>query len=322
MKRLREVTVSVILMLIISILCGCEKNNKKIVDQTEPETETTVILESTTVGEAEIVVTVPENQHNYIGMYSSDEAKIINGIFLAYEDGSYDRYVTGGYCNGLTKTSTDFDGYYASNAMLEEIPAVITELDTLVVFSDKNFNITLHPINYEVGAITAESDDGVMGFGHCSYLFNDSMNVSIHYSNHDSEVKDVLYVDGVLPSEYPMEITDKIVHPYKGMKSKEEVARYYSFPRGGMVSLGTAKGTSIIEKTYEVDAIYFDLHVNRNEWDVVDYYILDYKPTPEGYAKIEMHDSWQGLDVPAGKYVMVYKTDSTYRASIINWQGK
>ena len=88
------------------------------------------------------------------------------------------------------------------------------------------------------------------------------------------------------------------------------------------MSLGTAQGTALIEKTYDVNATYFDLYANHNEWDVADYYILDYKPTVEGYAKIEMHDSWQGVDIPAGKYIMVYKTDRTYKASVINWEGK
>lgn len=322
MKRTRRGAVIVILLTLLAVICGCAKDNDETKEEPIRIPETTVSMQDITEKGTESVESISGNRNNLEGMYILEEAKHMDGIFLAYEDGSFDRYVTGGYCKGLTKSSTEFDGYYALNSMLLDVPAVITETDQLAVFSDRNFNITLHPINFEVGAISVESDNGVRGFGHCSYLFEDNMNVSVHYSNHDTEVMDVLYIDSILPSEYPLEITEKIVHPYKGMKSKEEVARYYSFPRGDKVSLATAQGTALIEKTYDVNATYYDLYVNHNEWDVVDYYILDYKPTVEGYAKIEMHDSWQGVDIPAGKYIMVYKTDRTYKASVINWEGK
>lgn len=320
--------VSALLLVLLIMMSGCSKKNEQSKKEINSP-ETAAIVEEQQVEEKgiqeeetiKVVETEPTEGYSLEGSYTLEDARRMTGIYLAFEDGSFDRYKTGGYCNGLTKSSTDFNGYYASNSMLLQIPTYVTAEDELAVFSDKDFKISLHPINFEVGAIEFVSENGVAAYGHCNYLFNDSMNVSVHYDNHDSEVIDVLYVDGVAPSAYPLEVSELVVHPYKGMKSKEEIARYYSFPRGGSVTLSTAQGTTLVEQTYDVSATYFDLQVNRNDWDVVDYYFLDCKPTTEGYAKIEMYDSWQGVSIPAGKYVMVFKTDSTYMATIINWAG-
>lgn len=322
MYRMKSIVVSILALLLLTIMCSCAKNDTPNdgdnihVTSAPASNEQQTAVETEDVAESE---TIPEKTLK--GEYSLESARSLGGIFLAYDDGSFDRYTTGGYCNGLTKSSTDFDGYYVLNTMLEEIPANITSDDKLVVFMDKDYNITLHHINAEVGAIRVNSDDGRTGYGHCTYMFGDNMNVSVHYTNHDSEVIDVMYIDGMNPSEYPMEITDKVVYPYKGMKSKEEHTYYYSFPKGETVTFGTAQGTALVEKEYVVSATYFDLFVNNNDWDVLDYYFADSKPTSEGYAEIKMYESWREQEIPEGKYVMVLKTDSNYMATIINWVG-
>lgn len=242
-----------------------------------------------------------------IGNYSLEESKENNGFYIAYDDGSFDRYETGGYCLGeIGYISTMF----ISDSITEKNP-IITEKDRLVLFWRNDYYISIYPISAEIPVIEVEREDGEKGFAHFSWSSPGQLDIS--YRDHSSETVKVHTINGDSPEKYEMEHVEFTV---EGSSYGEEFVSLYGFQKDTEVSIGIANGTALEEKGYTVNATWYDCNRYHNYYKEEDCYGVKTIPTTEGYAELDFSD------IPNGKYVMMisFNGNSNYRATLLELQ--
>ncbi|MGM9604893.1 MAG: hypothetical protein ACI3XG_07485 [Faecousia sp.] len=219
---------------------------------------------------------------------------------------------SGGYCEGLSTWYDGFDGMYIPAKLVDATPIVNRDMN-LVLFWDSDYLLSLNPIHAEVNAFQTVTDDGMLGYGRMGRIDSkyQSASIYINYRNHESTYIDPVYINGKPAYEYPAEHFSWTVRPYSGM-SKDYTYEMWNFV-GDTITLGTGEGTTLIEKTYDIDAKYYDCNVDHNSCEEKDIYYLKGIPTPSGYATLDLSD------VPSGRYSMVleYNNNKNYTASLL-----
>lgn len=249
------------------------------------------------------------------GPFSIEDCKNRSGVFISYDDGSFGIIPSGGYCEGLSTWYDGFDGMYMPDILVEATPIVTKDMN-LVLFWDSDYLLSLHPIHAEVSAFQTVSDDGTSGYGRMGQINTKYQSASIYlsYRNHESTYIDPVYINGKPAYEYPAEHFSWTVRPYSGV-SQDYTYEMWNFV-GDTITLGTGEGTTLIEKTYDIDAKYYDCYSDHNSCEEQDVHYLKGIPTPSGYATLDLSD------VPSGRYAMVleYNNQKNYKAFLLTLQ--
>jgi len=308
-KRILCLIMAVIVAVLL-IACGAN---------TEPEeTKRQTVNNQTSVNNAEFA-DVPDKEQNESngkmrGMYTLDNCKGMIGVYVAYEDGSFDMCTGGGYCYGLISGGNMFHGMFMRDVSLvyaKEIDKLSKE-KRLVVFCNTDYSLTLHPIHAEAACFVVESSDGdVKGYGRLSQITEMGAPIDILYVEGEREDINPIYIDGKPAKEYNAETVKWSVNPFKGMSGTSYTYQLWGFKKGTNVKIGVGKGTALVEKEYEVNSTYYDCEYDRNNWEDEDIYHIEGLATPEGYAEVDLSN------VPKGKYVMLFQWKGTYRANIL-----
>ena len=301
--------------LLFSVICiailfyGCGNSKEETVSKTEFEENIkeqqnntdsmSYVTEST---EMEVKSEMEEVQQ--IGTYSLDDCVEYDGLYYAYDDGSFDKVATGGYCLG-GKGYIDgmfLDDYYKSK---------IEGTDKMVLFWEGQYSMELYPVAAQIPVIQLEKEDGTRGFGH--FDWSDTSVLVTYYRDHVHERVIIQTINGALPEEYEPECIEFTVNPYKGIPSEERYICLNGFKPNTEVTLGIAEGTTLEEKTYKVDATYYLCSRDSNHYEEEDSYKIKTTPTAQGYAELDFSE------IPDGKYVMVlwYNGFSNYRATLL-----
>ena len=259
------------------------------------------------------------------GQYTLGQCKENKGIYIAYDDGSFDRYPAGGYCYGFSTVHSWIYGMYLPNNTVDRIP-VIDEDDTLVVFSDSDYYLYLYPVNWEVGAIQFTSDDGAQGYAHIQQQNEDIVSVSAVDRVHGHDSWSVLYIDGIPAPEYELEITLQEFAPSRYAPSDLDAVFTYSLPRNSSVVFGIAEGSTLVETTYQVSATYYECFPSHRDCKFEDRYHPDLLPTSEGYAIVNLNERDSEDIIPNGHYVMVLEFaeegNRGYIATLLDWNNQ
>ena len=289
-----------------SFICSC--SNK-------PENDHCSTSQSTSQDSEISNISPSESDSSTLGEYSADSCSILQGFFLSYNDGSFDYYESPGYCFGFSADSLGFYGVFAENSRIPD-NTVINNNSNLVLFSKAStYSVTLHPIHASVSAFLTTSDENVLGYGMLTGHSDLYSQISIHYLDNTIERFNPIYMNGQPAIEYQAVKIEKEVTPYKGMPSKVEKFTNIGFQENSTLTLGLSEGTSLIEVAYDVDSTYFDCHPDHNNWEEEDIYYAKLIPTSAGYATIDLSH------IPSGNYIMLYRSNNKYQASIIEWQN-
>lgn len=309
--------VIVVLAMMITMLCACQGTVNDSEDNSTTgvvEREETAISEETISEDWETTASTTEPTVSYQGSYTLEDSSVMNGVYIAYDDGSFDRYQMGGYCSGLTSGSLYFYGMYLEDSIAENLP-VMDANSNLVVFSDSYYSLSLYPINSETGVIHVLSDDGVEGYGQLWQQHESGAVVSVDYRNNQNERWLVRYIDEKPAQDYPAEKIEWEVTPYKGSSSTVYEKKALGFKNGTTVVFGMAEGSTLVETSYDVDTTYYNCNPEENNWQEEDRYGLPSIPTTDGYAGVDLSG------VPSGKYIMLFEENGYYSASILNLEN-
>lgn len=300
------------ILLALLLLTGCTSSTNA---SSQPETtdpiatteQPTTEPESTKQTQPPTTEPVPTT----IGSYTLEECKRANGVFIAYEDGSFDMFPTGGYCKGLGNLDSNFDGMFLSDSIISSTPTVNRQTK-IVVFSNTDYRLTLHPIHASVRVFQTHSHIGVEGYGRLGEIFSNTkrVNVYVYYEDHTSDEINPVFINGNPAYEYQADCVEWTVNPYSGMPRTQRTIQLLSFT-GDEVTFGVGTGTTLIEKTYPVNAKYFDCDIDKNNYSDEDIYRLTGLPTKEGYAEIDLSE------IPDGQYALVFHFGNRYRASLL-----
>lgn len=306
MKRNNKVARTISLLLsIVLFLTACKTNGGRTISKAE---DSTVKPPKTSNNES---TEYTEDQETTIGIMSLDDCKDDSGIYIAYDDGSFDHYPVGGYCKDLGTSSQYFSGMYMENSTALAVPDV-DHSTKIAVFCDTDYTLSLHPIHAEVAAFRIFSDDLVPGYGRLGYFDSERQSAyyNIVYQNHESKAVDLLSINGEPISAYEPYHKQWTVRSHQGI-SQDYTYQIWGFT-GKTVTLGIGNGTTLEEETYLLNSTYYDCDIEHNEWSENDIYNIKGVPTAQGYAVADLSD------VPSGKYVMVFNERKSYSATIIN----
>ena len=269
--------------LLFSVICiailfyGCGNSKEETVSKTEFEENIkeqqnntdsmSYVTEST---EMEVKSEMEEVQQ--IGTYSLDDCVEYDGLYYAYDDGSFDKVATGGYCLG-GKGYIDgmfLDDYYKSkieilkklfyesrfsykqiyelNTALEFFEKEFNQLDKMVLFWEGQYSMELYPVAAQIPVIQLEKEDGTRGFGH--FDWSDTSVLVTYYRDHVHERVIIQTINGALPEEYEPECIEFTVNPYKGIPSEERYICLNGFKPNTEVTLGIAEGTTFLLGRY------------------------------------------------------------------------
>lgn len=298
---------SAVVTICLLFLCGCGNLETPSKD-CEGVPETTEYVH-TTEHHNYVKNTIPvESTPAMQGQYTLEDCQGSTGIFIAYADGSFDRFYGGGFL--------DQDGMYNANGMflrndiIDYNPSIGKD-DKLVLFCDSSYTFEMVPVNWETGVLYTKLEDGTRGYTR-AIKHQYGVDFFTYYENYETVQNSILYIDGVSAKEYPFEIVQG------GPKNTTG----YGFPKGTTVKLGTQSGSAIIEEEYEVSATYFDCRVIRNIGKVSDdEYFLYPTPTTDGYAVINIYDGLHDREIPSGAYVLVLRMGRSYIAYLLNWEN-
>lgn len=295
-KKTRVAVLLIIFVLLAYALVGC--TNKE---------ETTKLPEMQNISEVE---------KNTIGALSLEQCASKGGIYIAYDDGSFDEIPGGGYCYGISQMTDGIKGMFLENDTVECTPAITSDMKVVVFSASEYYFLNAYSIHHEVAAIQYTSDNGTKGYGRLSYEQN---TVYVYYRNHESEDIKIEFINGEPSENYNAVKIEREVYPYKGMTTKKFYFGMAGFQPADKVKLGIVKGTTVVEKSYPVNITYFDCDSDHNNWDEEDQYYLEATPTVEGYAVIDF------TELPTGRYVLVYEYVSGesryYVASLLDWRA-
>lgn len=294
-----KIKTTLLIVSLVSLLVGCGMSGDVI-----SETVNSTGISEQIPTELATEITEPVMQ----GQYTLEQCKEKTGIFIAHEDGSFTKYYGGGFLkqDGMYNAN----GMYIRNYLIDRNPP-IGKNDKLVLFCDEKYTFDLLPVNWEVGVLFSELEDGTYGYtraiGH-KY----GVDFFTYYDNFETIQNSIHYIDGVPAQEYPFEIVQGGPKDTTG----------YGFPKGSTVKLGAQSGSALIEEEYEVSATYFDCQLIYNTGGVSDdEYFLDPTPTTDGYAVIDIYDARRDREVPSGTYVLVLRMGRKYIAYLLNWQN-
>ena len=311
-KRLqnRNITLIVLVIIISSFVLGCGESYTQNQIPTDP---LELNIEDSDATEA--IVTEPEME----GRYTLEECKEKRGVFIQYEDGSFDRYPGGGYIIGQNSVNASIDGMFMYNSDVAQIP-IITESDSLVVFCDSSYSLMLNPVNWENGALSINSD-GMYGYGRILEQNKYGVTLYVYFENNEISQKNVSYIDGMPAQDYQLEVINEVVTPYEGMSSKSLNITSYGFKESSSVKLGIKQGSSIVEEEFVADVTFFDCGSDNRNWQIEDYYGLDTQATTNGYATVDIYDNLHNKEIPSGLYVMKLNMGRSYIAYLLNWHN-
>lgn len=237
------------------ILSGCSNSKKELQSEFEVEenvgdtvVETDNIQDDVKSEESDETEKIEEVSK--IGMYTLEECIGYDGVYFAFDDGSFNWYNMSGYCLG---GKAYIDGLYLANS---DMHSVITEPDKLVLFWEDEYSIELYPVTAQIPVIQLEKEDGTKGFGQLEYSGTPVLKAS--YRDNEYERIKIQTIDGAPPEDYETEHVEFMVNPYKGVPLEEVLVRMDGFKQDTEVTIGIAQGTALEEKTYQVDATYYE----------------------------------------------------------------
>ena len=247
------------------------------------------------------------------GAYTLEEASERTGFYLAYEDGSFDRYAGGGYCVDHYNGNIDFSGMFMSDNISNSLPTIDTNTK-LVFFADNYQTLTLRSVNGSVSALSVEAGNGTKGFAYIDRINEYGASLLAYYKGSGWGQISPHYINGVPSQDYEAIHFTETVHPYSGMSSQTAIIDYFSFEKGSTVTLAIAEGSKLVEKNYPANITYFDCMPNGNNYWIEDQHYLYPTPTADGYAQIDFSG------IPDGQYVMYLDLGTSYIATVVSLQ--
>lgn len=296
---LRFFVLMIILLSVFSMFAAC--SIEKLEKESELKNHTSATTPTETSEETEPQITTQ-------GKILRDQCERFPGIYIAYEDGSFDNYPGGGYCEDLTRYSNVFEGMFLPERVANATPEV-NGSTKLVVFASDDYYVQLNPIHAEVSAFSMVTN-GVPGYGRLLYTYDDYASIYVYYTNGEYTDIDAININGKPAKEYQEEQIVLEVNPYRGMTSVTKEFILYGFV-GQEVTLSVAEGSKLVDTTYTIDTIYYDCNYEHNNWTDEDVFYLKTMPTTEGYAVIDF------TDIPSGRYVMLFRSNGKYKASLL-----
>lgn len=302
----KKMLLSLILTFLVFLLCACTNNEiSNSVDSPTIEFIYDTDTPTTVSNTSEVDIT---EMPALIGEYDLDECKNRNGIFIAYNDGSFDLYRSNGYCLELHPYSTYCLGMFQRDSIVNELPE-ITQETNMVLFWEGDYSLTLWHVN-GVSTAVSTSENGTRGYG---LIDQNGSPFTIYYQDNSFTRLYPLYINGVKREDFHDINTIKWEYrPYKGMSQSYEHSSLSGFEEGATIIISTADGTTLTEKTYHVDSKYYDCAADHNDFDFQDSYTLSPTPTPDGYAQLDFSG------VPSGQYVLIVRNSIMYIATLVN----
>lgn len=219
------------------------------------------------------------------GWYTLEEAQEMTGLFILYPDGSFDRYY-GGYVltwdtQPMTYGSDSFpEDLIISTSQMERNKSALND-GQLVIFwpYDNRVRDGLYAVEESGYSLFRTDDEGDLegliltrGSTTGTGLVQWNQSHTFYWSNSINYTT----INGV-PKEQ-----------YDGFPSTEG-RDFGSFPAHQTFTIGVVEGTTLVEKEYETDHMYF-LHADSSS----PYTLI---PTTDGYAIFDFSDT------PSGEYV-------------------
>ena len=290
----------IILFLIAIIMCACGNSNTS---------DTTGISEST-----EVYVEDTAAPTVFQG-YTLEDMESREGLYYILENGNFETYHAGGFKMWSGMYDGENDTLFMSASRVDRNP-VLTNNDTIAVFSSKNISVSFKPIAV-TGMTTSVTIDSVnvllnpiygnSGLGSSRHyrgiLLNDHDEVAVELVPSNEDALFGVELDHISYTQYYMN--------YGKIASREII--FDSFPKEKEVTISCVEGTKVVQTTKKADYYYFIYGNSYTYYDeTLPRPIVDAVPTVEGYAAISMEN------VPAGQYVLiVYTEDNRYYGTVV-----
>ena len=276
------------------LFCSCDQNSDSFQEGAEYNS-------NQTHQEEQVSPPTTEPEPSTIGKYSLEKLVKYNyvGIFVAYEDGSFDGYPTGGYVWDAEEYLSYISGYFVPGDLSDKIDRIDANAK-LVVFSPSSFSLTLFPIHASVSCLDMSGETGQPSYGKIGQLEDYGSSLRVYYENGDYDVKSIEYINGVPAHTYEAVKIENEVHPSKGIPSRVETVVHYGFTAGENITLACSEGTRLIEESYIANATFYDCYPDHNDYSEPDEYDIQLNRTSEGYAILDFSE------VPSGRYVMIF----------------
>lgn len=296
------------LVMMATLFSGCHKSGEEesILGEQVSVEKNSMQNEATETSEV-LAETEPVIQKQ--GGYTLENCVNSFGFFIAHEDGSFSRYLHGGCCPKIDNNVRGFEGMFMEDIDAENIP-ILTSKDTLALFWDSNYSVSVLPVHAEEAAIQVTAEDGMEGFARLS-----ESSIFIYYRSNDYAHVTLQTINGESPDKYEPEEVCFTVNPHKGMPSETASYKIRGFKRDATVSLGIAEGTTLVETTYDIDCTYYNCNRSMNNWEEEDIYYPSTRATTQGYAVLDF------TEIPSGRYVMIVEGNGKYIATLLNWQN-
>lgn len=316
MKR-SYIVILIIIMLIV--VCGCggietQGTGYPTAAATTSTVNSTTVTHGTTTETPTAATTQPmteptseptESTGTQIGLYTLEECKQLQGLFVRYEDGSFDRYYAGGFRTRSGRWQED-EKLYISRYNVMSNP-VVTPDTQLVLFWDEQpqwnlvysvlfegYTIPYYSEEYgKQGAIVVGSGveiDATMGY-----------RVDVGGDNYE-----ILYLAKTRDGDMfgaPVKFEEDI--------PSVDVSGFYTFEPGAEVTLRVAEGTEVTEVKTAADMAYY---VYGKLYAADGYY---YERSVDSYLSVDGYIEFDFSKHPSGQYVWIIESDGRYYGTVI-----
>ena len=298
---MRKLLLSLLLCSVFMVIgCGTtqevEAPDEEVVENTEEEIAAEDIpQEETIVKDTE---EVSEKTAQRMGTYELEDCND-PGIYVLMPDGSFEIYRSGYVPYWRNELMTYGTEAYPSGLIMPELRYKMNsknlEKGELVLFCSEDYIVMngMFPVTESGRALSCYDEET----DKTTILL---MENSIDYNDHvvfDSW--EFIYGNGGCKKvETQIETIDGILlEDYKDTYSVEG-RRHVDMPEDAVFTMGVSEGTTLFEREFEADYMYFLQSVDLGDWGSEDKYEFKLRPTTEGYAVFDFSE------IPPGDYIL------------------
>lgn len=304
---MRKIRYCVLCVIIAILFSGCHMEGKDTATKNHGTTSEAPIEEkSTEVIETTKMPIETETTEQTQGSYTLEEAQEMEGLFILYPDGSFERYYSGYVLTWNSQLMT-----YGTDSFPQDLIISTSRIDRnkaklnggqLVIFNPYDRVIEgLYAVKESGYSLFRTDEEGYLegliltrGSTTGTGLVQWNQNHTFYWSNS---------IDYTTINEVPKEQYNKF--------PSTEGRDFGSFPANQTFTIGVIEGTTLIEKEYKTDHMYF-LHADSSSsytlTPTIDgYTIFDFSNTPSGeYVYTTSHwDKDRGVRNVISTYILI-----------------
>lgn len=315
MKRFKLFCIALIISL---ILCACgsvdSSEDTGSIESTGTTGESLAVTEDSSTENTE-VTTIPQTEvttePTVFQGYTVEDLEGVEGIYYILENGNLDRYYAGGFKMWAGIYDGGRDTLFMPAWRVDSNP-VLTQNDTIAIFSNQNINVSLEPIIAAgmTASLSAEGENVVLN---PIYGSNGKYYHAISLADRDEVYVELINSEEDALFGVEMDVVSYTYYykSYGKIYSKE--LTFDSFPKDQEVTISCVEGTKVVQTTKYADYYYFVYGSYYTTYDdTLPQPQYEVTPTVSGYAAVSMEN------VPAGQYVMIVTTeDNSYYGTVI-----